>query len=348
MICMLSLFFSGLLEIHTRRTMLSKSIFRHLLSRKVRTYFDSAINNQSLTSVTYIECKDSVSRFLDRYDTFMFDCDGVLWRNDHVTPIPRINDAIQKLQSLNKRILYVTNNSIVSRGSLQRKFLSHGFESPLENIFGNGYSAAVFLKDILKISGKVYLVGGSGMKWELDQVGLESVGIGTDTDTPSSDVNELLKYKLHDNIQAVLVGFDEYFSFNKVCKAATYLSKSGCHFIATNNIEKGTFIGSADNRRRMPLTGMMVNAISETANTTPVVVGKPNAAMFDCIKEKHDIDNSRTVFIGDNLKADIGFAKTVGIDSALVLTGVNNLKDVRDFPELTPTYVINCFADIVM
>jgi phosphoglycolate phosphatase len=277
----------------------------------------------------------------------MFDCDGVLWRNDHITPIPGINNAIQKLQSLNKRILYVTNNSIVSRDSLQRKFHSHGFESPLENIFGNGYSAAVFIKELLKVSGKVYLVGGAGMKWELDQVGLESVGMGSDSDTPSSDVNDLLKYRLHDDIEAVLVGFDEHFSFNKICKASTYISNPQCHFIATNSIEKGTFIGQADNRRRMPLTGMMVNAISETANRIPVIVGKPNTVMLECIKKKHDIDNSRTVFIGDSLKADMGFAKTVGIDSALVLTGVSSLKDLRDCPDLTPTYVINCFADIV-
>ncbi|XP_045199065.2 uncharacterized protein LOC123553412 [Mercenaria mercenaria] len=325
--------------------MFPRAIARHLASGRMRMSFATLPN--TVANVTSVQCKDSVGHFLDRYDTFMFDCDGVLWKNDHITPIPGIEHAIQKLQALNKRVLYVTNNSIVSREALQRKFRAHGFESPLENIFGNGYSAAIFLKDILKVSGKVYLVGGAGMKWELDQVGLESVGIGSDCDNPTSDVDELLKYTLTDNIEAVLVGFDEHFSFNKIYKAATYICNPKCHFVATNNIEKGTFIGEADDRRRMPLTGTMVNAIAETANRKPVVVGKPKRIMLDCILRKHDVDVSRTVFIGDSLKADVGFAKRVGIDSALVLTGVSGINDIEDAPELTPNYVLNCLADIV-
>lgn len=304
--------------------------------------------NQNGAKFSSICCADSVRKFLDKYDTFMFDCDGVLWKNDHITPIPGINEAIEKLQSLNKRVLYVTNNSIVSRAALQRKFPNHGFHSPLENIFGNGYAAAVYLKDILQVTGKVYLIGSSGMKWELDQVGVESIGIGQDSDKPSSDVNDLLEFTFEDNVQAVLVGFDEYFSFNKIYKASTYLCNPDCHFIATNNIERGTYIGETGKKRRMPLTGTMVNAVVETADRKPVVVGKPNRIMFECILRKHpDIDTRKTVFVGDSLKADIGFAKEVGIDSALVLTGVSGIDNISDNPKLTPDYVMDCLTDIL-
>lgn len=323
------------------RSVLSKPI----LSRTLKKCFTSLVQS---TDVCSVGCVDSVNQFLDRYDTFMLDCDGVLWKSDHITPVPGISKAIERLQKLNKRVLFVTNNSIESRETLQQKFRKYGFDSPLENIYGNGYVAAVFLKDFLKIDGKVYLVGGSGLKWELDQVGVDHTGFGLDPDSPTSVEHELLNFSFEDNVEAVLVGFDEYLSYNKIFKASTYICDPRCHFIATNDVEKGIYIGYESAKRRMPLAGMMVNAIADTANRKPVVVGKPNRVMFDCILGRHrDVDLARTVFIGDRLKTDMEFSKSVGIHSALVLTGISELTDIRENPELAPNYVMNSLADII-
>ncbi|XP_045196986.1 uncharacterized protein LOC123551838 [Mercenaria mercenaria] len=325
--------------------MFSKSVSTRISFTTLRRCFTSLAQPAEARNVG---CIDSVNKFLDRYDTFMLDCDGVLWRSDHITPVHGISKAIEKLQSLNKRVLFVTNNSIASRVMLQQKFRSFGFDSPLENIFGNAHIAAVFLKDILRVNGKVYLVGGSGLKWELDQLDVDSVGFGLDPDVPTCDEQELLKYSFEDNIDAVLVGHDEYMSYNKIYKASSYICDPRCHFIATNNVEKGIFIGNEPSKRRMPLAGMVVNAIADVAGRKPVVVGKPNRIMFDCILSKHhDIDLSRTIFVGDRLKTDVKFSKSVGIDSALVLTGVSKTEDIIDSPELKPNYVMNSLANIV-
>jgi ribonucleotide monophosphatase NagD (HAD superfamily) len=93
---------------------------------------------------------------------------------------------------------------------------------------------------------------------------------------------------------------------------------------------------------------MVVNAITEVAGRKPLVVGKPNRFMLDCIVGKHcDIDFSRTVFVGDRLQTDVKFAKTNGIDSVLVLTGVGKVEDIDSNPELTPNYVMHSLSDIV-
>ncbi|XP_060572997.1 uncharacterized protein LOC132730929 [Ruditapes philippinarum] len=325
--------------------MFSKSSSTRITCKLIRRCFTSQVQTSTACSVG---CIDSVNRFLDKYDTFMLDCDGVLWRGDHITPVEGISKAIEKLQSLNKRVLFVTNNSIASRLMLQQKFQSYGFDSSLENIFGNGYIAARVIRDVLKVSGKVYLVGGPGIKWELDQLGVDNVGFGVDPDNPTSDEQELLNHSFDDNIEAVLVGHDEYMSYNKIYKAASYICDPRCHFIATNNVEKGIFIGDGVNKRRMPLAGMVVNAITEVAGRKPLVVGKPNRFMLDCIVGKHcDIDFSRTVFVGDRLQTDVKFAKTNGIDSVLVLTGVGKVEDIDSNPELTPNYVMHSLSDIV-
>ncbi|KAL4232540.1 hypothetical protein ACF0H5_007232 [Mactra antiquata] len=306
------------------------------------------LNGTSRADVKFLQSSESCRRFLDRYDNFLFDCDGVLWENDHVTHIPGISEAIHLLQDLNKRLIYVTNNSTKSRLDLQNKFNEHGFHSPLENVFTNSYACALYLKEFLGVKDSVYLISGEGTKWELDQLGIGHFGSGADLCQPSSHVSTLLKHKFNDEVTSVLVGFDEHFSYNKIFKAASYLMDPNCHFVATNIVEKSAIIGREGRKMKMPLTGVMVNAIAEAAGRQPVIVGKPFNTMFDCVrKQLPDLDLSRTVFIGDSLKADMGFAKSVGIDSALVLTGVNTSSDISQFPDLCPEFVLRSLADIV-
>lgn len=305
-------------------------------------------SEESQNDVTFVESAESCRQFLDRYDNFLFDCDGVLWGNDHVTPIPRIPEAIEKLHRENKRLIYVTNNSTKSRLTLQQKFLEYGFNSNLGHIFTNSYACALYLKGFLGVNNGVYMVAGEGTKWELDQMSIKNFGLGPDVDTPTSDVRSMIQYNCKEGVSAVLVGFDEHFSYNKMFKASTFLLNPSCHFIATNLVEKGVTIGEGDVKRRMPLTGVMVNAIAEASGRQPVVVGKPFSTMFECVRKQFsDLNLSRTVFIGDNLKADMGFAKSVGMDSALVLTGVHKTSDIAEFPDLAPEYVLNSLTDIL-
>jgi ribonucleotide monophosphatase NagD (HAD superfamily) len=59
--------------------------------------------------------------FIDSYDTFLLDCDGVVWQGN--TLIEHSKETIMLLKSLGKRIIYVTNNVTVphSRHRIQEK-----------------------------------------------------------------------------------------------------------------------------------------------------------------------------------------------------------------------------------
>ena len=67
--------------------------------------------------------------------------------------------------------------------------------------------------------------------------------------------------------------------------------------------------------------------------------------LFNCIEATHPtIDRSKCLMIGDSVSSDIGFAKTVGIDSALVLTGASSLDTVKLMPGLEPKYFMQSFV----
>ncbi|OWF47493.1 glycerol-3-phosphate phosphatase-like [Mizuhopecten yessoensis] len=302
-------------------------------ARHSRPFTTDASNVRHLT-------QNNLDHFLQSYDTFMLDCDGTLYGTDHVTEIPNVPEAIYKLRTIGKHLLFVTNNSMHSNERYVNKFKEVGFEANESDIFGVANAAAVYLRHIAKVEGKVYVVGGQGMKQELDKYRLESFGAGPDPDQASWDPKQLLQMEFRDNVQAVLVGFDEHFHYNKIFKALSYLRDPKCLYVATNVVETAVKIGSG---RVQPTTGALIQAISVPAKREPLVVGKPGTLLLDCIRHKHpDIDLSRTVFIGDGLRSDIAFANNIGVDSVLVLTGSGAL-DKIDGPDVKPTYVMDSF-----
>lgn len=311
---------------------------------------DKKITNQTHTYTTMasepkVLDKGNLSEFLQSYDTFMLDCDGTLWEVDHITAIPGIDKVIHMLNKLGKRILFVTNNSVHSNLNYKLKFQSFGFDASEDHIFGVAYATAVYLKDIAKMDGLVYLVGSPGMASEFSKAGINYFGFGADPDKASWDPKDLLDMEFRPNVKAVVVGYDEHFHYNKIYKAASYLQDSECMYVASNDVEISFPLGPG---RMQPVTGTLVKTVSIAARREPIVVGKPHPLFLDCVMKKHpEIVKERTVFIGDSLKADIGFANNVGIDSAFVLTGTHNLNDMNsgEFPK--PTYVMQSLADIL-
>ena len=75
--------------------------------------------------------------------------------------------------------MFVTNNSTKSRQQYLQKFIKLGFEGiKEEDVVCTSSVAAVYLRDIVKLKGKVYLLGVEGVQEELQKAGLEFTGPG--------------------------------------------------------------------------------------------------------------------------------------------------------------------------
>lgn len=262
------------------------------------------------------------------------------------SPISKTAQAIEKLQALGKHIIFVTNNSMYSREvylPLFRKIA--GFDFDIESIFGVSYATAFYLKYVCNVGTRhVYAIGSKGLGRELELAGINHSGIGPDPGPVVSTPQDLReKIVLERDVGAVVVGFDEHFSYNKLLRAGSHLINPECHYIATNHIEGGVLL-SPD--MKMPMPGALVTAVNKVSKREPQIIGKPHNHMFQCILTKFPkIDKSKCIMIGDSLKADIGFAKTIGIDSVLVLSGTSSLQDVNDNQVSSDSYTRTLVPD---
>ncbi|XP_052823726.1 glycerol-3-phosphate phosphatase-like isoform X2 [Octopus bimaculoides] len=239
---------------------------------------------------------------LAHVDTFLFDCDGVLWR--HLEPIPGASDTVKKLKKLGKNVFFVTNNSSKSRKDYCIKFSQLGFEVKESEIISTAYIAALYLHE-RNFRGKVYLVGSKGIADELDNFGIQHTEVG---------------------IKCVLVGFDQHISYMKILKAASYIKKKKCLFIATNEDSNLPIPGDVI----IPGTGTMVSAVKIPSQTNPVVIGKPHPVIIELLKKRDGLNPSRALMVGDRLNTDIAFAKNHKLKSLLVLSGISNLEDIQE------------------
>lgn len=63
------------------------------------------------------------------HDTFLLDCDGVIWEGD--TVLPGVHEALAHFRAQGKQLRFVTNNATKSRQENMLKFKKLGVECHL-------------------------------------------------------------------------------------------------------------------------------------------------------------------------------------------------------------------------
>ncbi|CAL8302256.1 unnamed protein product [Lota lota] len=288
-----------------------------------------------------------IKQVLDSVDSVLFDCDGVIWRGD--TAVPGASEVINLLKKHGKNVFFVTNNSSKTRKLYAQKMERMGFNVKEEEVFGTAYCSAMYLKTVANFKGKVYLIGSNALKQELEDVGIQQTGVGPDH--ISGMQSDWANVPLDPEVKAVVVGFDEHFSYMKVNRAMQYLNDPSCLFVATNTDTRLPLEGG----KAVPGTGCLVRAVEMAAQRQAQKVGKPNGFMVDCVASQFDLDRGRCMMVGDRLDTDIMLGTNCGLKTVLTLTGVNTLEDAQAHqgsgcPErhkMVPDYYMESIADLL-
>ena len=269
---------------------------------------------------------DGAKELVNNVDTFLFDCDGVLW--DWNVAIDGAVECVNKLKAMGKRCYYVTNNFSKSRQALLTKLQDFGFKDVVEDdIVCTAWAVGQHLKE-LGFKDKAYLMGTDEAGLELDLAGIRHVGLGPDNndpDLPYYDYNKIIK--LDPEVKCVIVGFDHHLSLVKLSYVSSYLCDDSVLYFAPDTFHSVKLV---DSKVMLPGNLGIIQALKSTVAREPHVVGKPSTFMWNKLKAKFGLDEARTCMVGDTLEADILFAKNCNIKYSLaVLSGHTTEKEIK-------------------
>jgi 4-nitrophenyl phosphatase len=235
----------------------------------------------------------------------ILDMDGVLYRGEE--PVPGAVALVQRLHGAGLLVRYATNNSMFTRSAYVSRLAGMGLRAEMTEIVTSTSATIEHLGRHEADVQSVLALGADGMVDELRTAGYQVTSIGEAVDRGGAP-----------RVDAVLVGLDPLFDVQRL-GAAVKAVQAGALFVATN----------ADARYPTPEgyrpgAGTMVAAIKAKSGVEPLVIGKPEPAMFRSVLEATGVAAAEALVVGDNPDSDIAGARRSGVESVLVLTGVTS------------------------
>jgi 4-nitrophenyl phosphatase len=234
----------------------------------------------------------------------------VIWRGTET--VPGAPEAIELLRCDGVPLAFVTNSAARTPRQVAEKLASHG----VPDAEGCVITAAMAAAAMVEPGQRVLVVGSDGLRHALTARGAELVESGV--------------------IDVVAVGITPDFDYAAMAGAMRAI-RSGARFIATN--DDATF---PDADGLLPGNGALVAAIATCAEKAPEIAGKPHAPIAAFVRERlGDVG----IMVGDRPETDGLFARSVGYDFALVLSGVIGAADLPVEP--APQYVADDLLALV-
>lgn len=256
-------------------------------------------------------------------DAILADLDGVVYAGPGPLPyaIDSLNRAGEQL-----RLGYITNNAARTDASVAAHLRELGLDVQADDVVTSPQAAMRLLSTLVPAPATILVVGGEGLVVEVEKAGY--------TVTRSAE----------DAPSAVVQGFAPEVAWTDLAEAAFALKvpeeDGGIPWIATN-----TDWTIPRERGVAPGNGTLVSAVHTAIGRLATVAGKPETPIFEEAIARFGATSA--LFIGDRLDTDIMGANRAGIDSALVLTGIDRPKHVLAAPQGSrPTYILGDLREL--
>lgn len=259
---------------------------------------------------------------LSTLTTILLDGDGVLWRANEA--VPGLNHFFDVLHEKKLNWALLTNNNTRTVQDYIDKLAGFGITAQRDQIFTSSVASADYVIERFGPGAPVHAVGMKGVIETLQDAGL-NVTYGEEfPDHP---------------VVAVVAGMDREVTHAKI-RVAMRLIRGGALFIATNTDPTFPTPEGLD-----PGTGMIIGALKGTTSQEPVVMGKPERAIFEAALHHFGSDPAATAMVGDRLDTDILGAQQVGMRTIAVLTGVATRESLLT-STIKPDLVFDSIAEL--
>lgn len=232
------------------------------------------------------------------------DADGVLRRGQQA--LPGAPAFLPWLDRHNVRYVVVTNNSLLTPAGFCRRMAAMGIALDEQRLITSSAGAAWYLRRQAPQGARIYVIGEEGPNQALFSDGI----FQRDEEKPDY----------------VVVGLDRSLTYDKLSRACRAIH-NGARFVATNTdatlpVEDGLIPGA----------GAIVAAVTAATGVAPVVIGKPEQALFDMALERMQAKRAETAILGDRLETDIAGGQAAGLRTILLLSGISKADELDATP----------------
>jgi 4-nitrophenyl phosphatase len=248
----------------------------------------------------------------------VIDMDGVLWCGD--APMPGLIEFFELLRRRPIRFRLATNNPSRTPEQYVVKLARMGVSVTPEEILTSAIVTAQHLAATAP-GARVYAIGMDGLHQALTEHGLHLTdGAGADT---------------------VVVGLDTQLSYAKLAEA-TLLIRAGARFVGCN-----PDVTLPSERGLMPGNGATLAYLQAATGVAPLIIGKPERAIFDTALDAMQVEAAHTATLGDRLETDILGGQNAGMHSILVLSGAANPALLAASP-IQPDWVFESIRELAL
>lgn len=244
----------------------------------------------------------------------VLDMDGTIYRGS------RLFDCtlpfLAGLRAAGIGYTFLTNNTSRSKADYVSKLAHMGIACDERQIFTPADSAIVYLRGVHRLA----VLGTPSLCAQF-----EAAGFVIDWDTP----------------EAVVIGFDTTLTYERLCRAAWWISR-GLPYVATHP----DLVCPTDQPTVLVDCGSICAALNAATGRVPtVVLGKPDPSILLDLCHALALRPDEVAMVGDRIYTDMAMAHRAGVAAVLVLSGEATAEDAARATPL-PDLVLNNIGEL--
>jgi NagD protein len=257
---------------------------------------------------------------LARVRHFVLDLDGTIYLGKKA--FPQTRPFLDSLERLGIGHSFLTNNCSHSRSEYVDRLREFGIETDRQSIWTSAHATIHYLTTKLPGAKRLFVLGTAGLCEDFELAGFKIV---------------------HDEPNAVIVGFDTALTYDGLAQTAYWISK-GLPYVATHPDR----VCPTDRPIVLPDCGAICALLETATGRKPdAVPGKPNPEMLESVFAQHGVAANEVALVGDRLYTDMRMARDAGAVAVLTLTGETKRSDIETCPEAQrPDLVVSDLGEL--